>query len=88
VKAAEVSFAYLDTPFYLQPDPRSAKVYALLRESMKERQVIAVARVVMRSKEHLHCYYRSLMPLCSTQSGGTRICVTLANWHYLKARPE
>ena len=53
VKAAEVSFAYLDTPYYLQPDPRSAKVYALLRESMKARQVIAVARVVMRSKEHL-----------------------------------
>lgn len=53
VKAVEVSFAYLDTPYYLQPDPRSAKVYALLRESMKERQVIAVARVVMRAKEHL-----------------------------------
>lgn len=53
VKAAEVSFAYLDTPYYLQPDARSAKVYALLRESMKERKVIAVARVVMRSKEHL-----------------------------------
>ena len=53
VKAVEVSFAYLDTPYYLQPDARSAKVYALLRESMKERQVIAVARVVMRSKEHL-----------------------------------
>ncbi len=53
VKATEVSFAYLDTPYYLQPDPRSAKVYALLRESMKERHVIAVARVVMRSKEHL-----------------------------------
>lgn len=53
VKATEVSFAYLDTPYYLQPDARSAKVYALLRESMKERRVIAVARVVMRSKEHL-----------------------------------
>ena len=53
VKASEVSFAYLDTPYYLQPDARSAKVYALLRESMKERKVIAVARVVMRSKEHL-----------------------------------
>ena len=53
VKASEVSFAYLDTPYYLQPDARSAKVYALLRESMQERKVIAVARVVMRSKEHL-----------------------------------
>lgn len=53
VKASEVSFAYLDTPYYLQPDARSSKVYALLRESMKERKVIAVARVVMRSKEHL-----------------------------------
>ncbi|MBC7711685.1 MAG: Ku protein [Rhizobacter sp.] len=53
VKASEVSFAYLDTPYYLQPDARSTKVYALLRESMKERKVIAVARVVMRSKEHL-----------------------------------
>lgn len=53
VKAAEVSFAYLVSPYYLQPDARSAKVYALLRESMKEQKVIAVARVVMRSKEHL-----------------------------------
>ena len=53
VKASEVSFAYLVTPYYLQPDARSSKVYALLRESMKERKVIAVARVVMRSKEHL-----------------------------------
>ena len=53
VKASEVSFAYLDTPYYLQPDARSSKVYALLRESMKERKVIAVARVVMRSKAHL-----------------------------------
>ena len=53
VKAAEVSFAYLDTPYYLQPDVRSTKVYALLRDSMKARKVIAVARVVMRSKAHL-----------------------------------
>lgn len=53
VKASEVSFAYLDTPYYLQPDARSGKVYALLRESMQERKVIAVARVVMRAKEHL-----------------------------------
>ena len=53
VKASEVSFAFLDTPYYLQPDARSSKVYALLRESMKERKVIAVARVVMRSKAHL-----------------------------------
>jgi DNA end-binding protein Ku len=53
VKAAEVSFTYLDTPYYLAPDARSSKVYALLREAMKERKVIAVARVVMRSKEHL-----------------------------------
>ena len=53
VKASEVSFAFLDTPYYLQPDARSSKVYALLRESIKERKVIAVARVVMRSKAHL-----------------------------------
>ena len=53
VKAPEVPFTYLETPYYLEPLPRGEKVYALLREAMIEAGVIGIARVVMHSKEHL-----------------------------------
>ena len=53
VKASEISFTLLETPYYLEPTGRGEKVYALLRESMLEAGVIGIARVVMHTKEHL-----------------------------------
>jgi len=44
----------LEKPYYLEPSGQgSDKVYALLRESMREAGVIGIARVVMHTKEHL-----------------------------------
>lgn len=53
VDAKEISFVYLDRPYFLAPDGKGDKVYALLREAMLKAGVIGVARVVMHTKEHL-----------------------------------
>jgi DNA end-binding protein Ku len=49
----EVSFLYLETPYYLAPDKKGEKVYALLREALKKTGKIGIAHVVMHTKQHL-----------------------------------
>lgn len=53
VKAGEIPFTLLETPYYLEPIGKGEKVYALLREAMVEAGVIGIARVVMHTKERL-----------------------------------
>ncbi len=53
VRASEIPFTLLETPYFLEPIGKGEKVYALLREAMREAGVIGIARVVMHSKEHL-----------------------------------
>ena len=53
VPAPEISFVYLEKPYYLEPAARAEKVYALLREAMADAGLIGIARMVMHSKEHL-----------------------------------
>jgi DNA end-binding protein Ku len=44
---------YYDHPYYLAPDTGAAKAYRLLVDAMEDSGKVAVARVVLRSKEHL-----------------------------------
>jgi len=53
VKASELSPLLLERPYYVQPQGRADKVYVLLRESMRSAAVLAIARLVMHTKEHL-----------------------------------
>ncbi|RQT15698.1 Ku protein [Burkholderia contaminans] len=53
VDAGAVSFLYLDTPYYLVPDRKGEKVYALLRDALKDSGKIGIAHVVMRDRQHL-----------------------------------
>ncbi len=53
VKAQEVSFVYLERPYYLESINKGDKVYALLRDAMNQAGVIGIARVVLHTKEHL-----------------------------------
>lgn len=53
VKATEVSFVYTERPYYLAPDGRAERVYALLREALAKAGVIGIARFVLHNKEHL-----------------------------------
>lgn len=52
-KASEVSYALLERPYFIAPQGKADKVYALLREAMREAGVIGIARFVMHAKEHL-----------------------------------
>jgi DNA end-binding protein Ku len=49
----EVSFLYLETPYYLAPEKKGQKVYALLREALKKTGKIGIAHVVMHTRQHL-----------------------------------
>ncbi len=53
IDAASVSFLYIDTPYYLTPERRGEKVYALLRETLAQTGKVGLANVVLRNKQHL-----------------------------------
>lgn len=53
VDAEEVAPTYFETPYYLAPDKRGDKGYALLRETMKATNKIGVASVVIRTRQYL-----------------------------------
>ena len=53
VDLAEIDPVYYDHPYWLVPDKGAAKAYALLVQAMREAGKVAIARVVLRNKEHL-----------------------------------
>lgn len=53
VEIDQIDPIYYDHPYYLAPGTGAAKPYRLLLEAMKETGRVAVARVVIRSKEQL-----------------------------------
>jgi DNA end-binding protein Ku len=53
VDIEDIDPIYYDHPYYLVPDKGAAKAYGLLLQAMQESDKVAVARVVLRSKEQL-----------------------------------
>ena len=53
VDADEVPFVYLERPYYVAPAGRGDKVYALLREALKQTNKVGIATVVIQTKQHL-----------------------------------
>ena len=53
VDSEEVAPTYFETPYYLAPDKRGEKGYALLRETLKATNKIAIATVVIRTRQYL-----------------------------------
>jgi DNA end-binding protein Ku len=53
VDLSEIDPVYYDHPYYLVPDKGAEKAYGLLLNAMQESQRVAIARVVLRSKEQL-----------------------------------
>jgi DNA end-binding protein Ku len=49
----EIDPIYYDHPYYLAPDTGAAKAYQLLVDAMEDASKVAIARVVIRSKEQL-----------------------------------
>lgn len=59
VASEQIPLQNIDTPYFLAPDKRGGKVYALLRETLKKTGKVALANVVLHTKQHL----AALMPL-------------------------
>lgn len=53
IPAADIPFIYLDRPYYVGPINKGAKVYALLREILRKQHKVAIARVVIQTRQHL-----------------------------------
>ncbi|MCO7514030.1 Ku protein [Pseudomonas guariconensis] len=53
VEASEIPLQHFDTPYYLSPDRRGGKVYALLRETLQSTGKVALATVVLHTRQHL-----------------------------------
>src|SRR3954452_20768401 len=53
VNLDQIDPLYFDKPYYLVPDAGGAKAYALLVQAMKESGMVAIARMVLRTKEDL-----------------------------------
>jgi DNA end-binding protein Ku len=51
--ATNISPEYYETPYYLAPQKGGQKVYALLREALKRTEKVAIAHVVIRTRQHL-----------------------------------
>ncbi len=46
-----------DKPYYLEPDKRGKKAYALLREALRESGKAGISRVVIRTREYLSAMF-------------------------------
>jgi DNA end-binding protein Ku len=53
VELDQINPMYFDTPYYLEPEKKGRHAYALLRESLREANKVGIAKVVIRSREHL-----------------------------------
>lgn len=53
VPIAQIPFVYLERPYYMSPINKGAKVYALLREVLRDSGKVGIAKVVIQTKQHL-----------------------------------
>src|ERR1051325_6692116 len=58
VEASQISPMYFDKPYYLEPQKAGRHAYALLRQVLEKSGKIGIAKVVIRTREHL----AALMP--------------------------
>jgi DNA end-binding protein Ku len=53
VKLEEINPIFFDKPYYLEPEKRGEKAYALLREALKQSGKVGIAKVVIKTRQHL-----------------------------------
>ena len=53
VKEAEIDPVYFDKPYYLEPQKGGERAYALMREALSQSKRVGIAKMVMKTKEHL-----------------------------------
>jgi DNA end-binding protein Ku len=53
VNEDEIDPVYFDKPYYLEPQKGGERAYALMREALAEARRVGIAKVVLKSREHL-----------------------------------
>lgn len=53
IDAEAIPLQHIERPYYLAPDKRGEKVYALLQQTLKDTGKVALAHVVLHVKQHL-----------------------------------
>jgi DNA end-binding protein Ku len=53
VSAQDIPMVYYDKPYFLEPDKRGEKGYALLRETLRRTKKAGIARLVLRERQHI-----------------------------------
>jgi DNA end-binding protein Ku len=53
VELDQINPMFFDTPYYLEPEKKGRHAYALLRDALLDSGKVAIARVVIRSREHI-----------------------------------
>jgi len=53
VDLEDIDPLYFDKPYYLAPDSKGAKAYALLRETLRRTGKVGIAKVVIRTRQYL-----------------------------------
>ncbi len=57
VSLKEIDPLLFDKPYYLEPDKRGRKAYALLREALRKSGKAGISRVVIRTREYLSAMF-------------------------------
>lgn len=71
VKEEEVDSVYFDKPYYVEPVKGGEKAYELLRQALKKSNRVAVAKLVMRTKEQIGLLKAENIPV----AGGKELIV-------------
>lgn len=53
VELDEIDPIFFDKPYYLEPEKRGEKAYGLLREALKRSGKVGIAKVVIKTRQHL-----------------------------------
>jgi DNA end-binding protein Ku len=53
VNSDEIDPVYYEKTYYLEPDEKGVKPYSLLMRALKEKELVAVAKIAIRNKERL-----------------------------------
>jgi DNA end-binding protein Ku len=77
VDDAEIDPTYYSTPYYTEPSKAGRKAYALLRETLRRTGRVGVAKVVIRTRQHL----------CALRAAGPMLLIEILRWPYQLRSP-
>jgi DNA end-binding protein Ku len=70
VELDKINPMFFDKPYYLEPTKQGRHAYALLREALSASNRVAIARVVLRTKEYI----------CAVKPNGDALVMELMHW--------